>query len=159
MTWQLLLLLGCIKGAAMVKLENVTISPTTQFLPNLTSHYNNITNTTSKSTEQQEIWNLTTPISPVDAFTESFDVDEIADLTCIRLCQNYSAPKTTQESPRKPEDKIPLYITATYEGPNAGWDASGCVPAIEMAFDDINARTDILKQYELRPIWNDTKVS
>ena len=57
------------------------------------------------------------------------------------------------------DDKIPLYISTLYEGPGGGWDGSGCVPAIQMALDDINDREDILPEYELRPIWNDTKVN
>ncbi|XP_072022903.1 gamma-aminobutyric acid type B receptor subunit 1-like [Amphiura filiformis] len=91
------------------------------------------------------------------AVTERFRCSD--DLTCAALCNKYYAhqERHLENSTRKPSEKIPLYISSYYEGPGGGWDGSGCVPAIEMAFDDINARPDILSQYELRPIWNDTK--
>ena len=54
-------------------------------------------------------------------------------------------------------DKIPLYLGAFF--PVGGdWDGSGIIPAVEMALDHINAREDILTDYELRMVWNDTKV-
>ncbi|XP_072022900.1 gamma-aminobutyric acid type B receptor subunit 1-like [Amphiura filiformis] len=91
------------------------------------------------------------------AVTERFRCSD--DLTCAALCNKYYAhqERHLENSTRKPSEKIPLYISSYYEGPGGGWDGSGCVPAIEMAFEDINARPDILPQYELRPIWNDTK--
>ena len=56
------------------------------------------------------------------------------------------------------DEEIPLYIISLYEGPGGGWEGSGVVPAIQMAMDDINDREDILPEYELRPIWDNTKV-
>ena len=53
--------------------------------------------------------------------------------------------------------KIPLYIGAFFPF-GGGWDASGIIPAVEMALDDINARVDILPKYELKMVWNDTQV-
>ncbi|XP_072022901.1 gamma-aminobutyric acid type B receptor subunit 1-like [Amphiura filiformis] len=94
------------------------------------------------------------------AVTERFRCsdDFEANLTCAALCNKcYTHQKRPLENSRKPSEKIPLYISSYYEGPGGGWDGSGCVPAIEMAFDDINARPDILPQYELRATWNDTK--
>ena len=52
---------------------------------------------------------------------------------------------------------IPLYISAFFSL-GGTWDGSGIIPGVEMALDDINAREDILSGYELRMIWNDTKV-
>ncbi|XP_072023148.1 gamma-aminobutyric acid type B receptor subunit 1-like [Amphiura filiformis] len=94
------------------------------------------------------------------AVTERFRCsdDFEANSTCAALCNKcYAHQERPRENSRKPSEKIPLYISSYYEGPGGGWDGSGCVPAIEMAFDDINARSDILPQYELLPIWNDTK--
>ena len=55
-------------------------------------------------------------------------------------------------------EKIQLFISAYYEGPGGSWDGSGCIPAIEMALDHINAREDVLAEYELQAIWDDSKV-
>ncbi len=87
-------------------------------------------------------------------------VTESLEASCVKKCVESSTPETTfKESLRRAGDKIPLYISSFYDGQdNGAWDGSGCIPAAEMAIDDINARTDILPQYELRPIWNDTKV-
>jgi gamma-aminobutyric acid type B receptor len=38
------------------------------------------------------------------------------------------------------------------------WDASGILPAAEMAVEDINNHPNILKDYELRMVWNNSKV-
>ena len=38
------------------------------------------------------------------------------------------------------------------------WDASGTLPALEMAILDINQRLDILPNHSLQLIWTDTKV-
>ena len=53
--------------------------------------------------------------------------------------------------------KIPLYLGAYFPF-SAVWDGSGIIPAVEMALDHINARQDILTDYELRMIYNDTQV-
>ena len=62
------------------------------------------------------------------------------------------------KNPRQLDKKIPLYIISLYEGPGGGWEGSGVIPAMQMAMDDINDREDILPEYELRPIWDNTKV-
>ncbi|XP_072048870.1 gamma-aminobutyric acid type B receptor subunit 1-like [Amphiura filiformis] len=54
--------------------------------------------------------------------------------------------------------KIPLYIGA-YFSFGGGWDCSGIIVAAQMALDHINAREDILPEYELRMIYNDTQCS
>ena len=65
---------------------------------------------------------------------------------------------TVSSSSTSETDKIPLYLGAFF--PVGGdWDGSGIIPAVEMALDHINAREDILTDYELRMVWNDTKVS
>ena len=56
------------------------------------------------------------------------------------------------------QDKIPLYLGA-YFSLGGNWDGSGILPAVEMALDHINHQMDILPEYELRMIWNDTRVS
>ncbi len=94
-------------------------------------------------------------------FTITFptDTNYESNTSCADLCRICTSEEKEDESAtRKPGEKILIFISALYDGPEGGWDGSGCIPAIEMAFDDINARTDILPQYELRPIWNDTKV-
>ena len=58
----------------------------------------------------------------------------------------------------KQEDRIPLYLGGLFSlGGRA--DESGHVPAVEMGLDHVNQRTDILSGYDLRMVWNDTKVS
>ncbi|XP_070533384.1 gamma-aminobutyric acid type B receptor subunit 2-like [Ptychodera flava] len=39
--------------------------------------------------------------------------------------------------------------------PNSSWSASGMIPAIELALDDVNNRSDILQDYELLWEWKD----
>ena len=67
-------------------------------------------------------------------------------------------PSSASGKPMSDRGKIPLYLGAFF--PVGGdWDGSGIIPAVEMALDHINARQDILEGYELRMVWNDTKVS
>lgn len=54
--------------------------------------------------------------------------------------------------------RIPLYIGGMFSL-SGGWDGSGCLVSAELALDQINNRSDILPDYELKMIWNDTKVS
>ena len=68
-----------------------------------------------------------------------------------------SSPSNSTKDVAQHESKTPLYIGAFFPF-GGGWDASGIIPAVEMALDDINARTDILPGYELRMVWNDTQV-
>ena len=56
------------------------------------------------------------------------------------------------------DKKIPLYLGG-YFSLGGIWDGSGILPAVEMALEHINERTDILAEYELKMIWNDTQVS
>ena len=56
------------------------------------------------------------------------------------------------------DKKIPLYLGG-YFSLGGIWDGSGILPAVEMALEHINERTDILTEYELKMIWNDTQVS
>lgn len=57
--------------------------------------------------------------------------------------------------------KTPLYVGALFpltSEHNDGWTGgNGILPAAQMALDDVN-RGGVLKDYELRMIWNDTKV-
>ncbi|KAJ8025290.1 Gamma-aminobutyric acid type B receptor subunit 2 [Holothuria leucospilota] len=39
-----------------------------------------------------------------------------------------------------------------------GWDGTGCLVAAEYALEQINYRQDILPEYELIMLWNDTQV-
>ena len=55
------------------------------------------------------------------------------------------------------DGKIPLYIGA-YFSFGGGWDCSGIIVAVQMALDHINERDDILSEYELKMIYNDTQV-
>ncbi len=108
------------------------------------------------------LWNSTTPASSTFTPTVSYS-DNILETnsSCAELCNKCRAIEQEHleiDMAQKGNEKIPLYISAFYEGISYAWDGRGCIPAIEMAFDDINARTDILPQYELRLIWNDTKV-
>ena len=53
--------------------------------------------------------------------------------------------------------KTPLYIGG-YFTLGGNWDGSGILPAVEMALDHVNDRNDILNEYELKMVWNDTQV-
>ena len=54
--------------------------------------------------------------------------------------------------------KTPLHVMGLFgmEGPWPGGHAM--LAAVQMGFDHVNARPDILPNYELRLIWNNTKV-
>ena len=58
--------------------------------------------------------------------------------------------------------KMPLYVGALFpmtSEHNDGWTGgNGIQPAAQMAFDHVNG-AGVLNDYELRMIWNDTKVS
>ncbi|XP_072047137.1 gamma-aminobutyric acid type B receptor subunit 1-like [Amphiura filiformis] len=54
--------------------------------------------------------------------------------------------------------KIPLYIGGLLPF-SGGWDGSGLVPGIDFALEQINAREDLLAEYDLRIVWNDTQCS
>lgn len=55
------------------------------------------------------------------------------------------------------EEKVPLYIGGMFSM-TGGWDGSGCLMAAELALEQINNRTDILPDYELKMVWGDTQV-
>ena len=55
-------------------------------------------------------------------------------------------------------DKIPIYLGGFFSHTGV-WISSGVLPAVEMALDHINERPDVLANYELRMVWNDTGVS
>ena len=55
--------------------------------------------------------------------------------------------------------KIPLYLGGYFPMPGSSYDGSGFVPATQMALDHINERDDILAEYELMMIINDSGVS
>ncbi len=95
--------------------------------------------------------------------TNSKSIPTIGDTDLLEICASVCQLKNTSnedvlELPTNDSRPIPLYLGAFFEGPGGGWDGSGCVPAIEMALEHINARKDILPEYELRAVWADTKV-
>ncbi|XP_041469544.1 uncharacterized protein LOC121419238 isoform X1 [Lytechinus variegatus] len=54
------------------------------------------------------------------------------------------------------DDKIPIYLGGFFTlGGN--WDGSGILPVVEMALEHINNRPDLLADYDLRMVWNDTQ--
>ena len=53
--------------------------------------------------------------------------------------------------------KIPLYIGGIFSLGGL-WEASGILPAVQMGLDHINDRMDVLPEYELRMVWNDSQV-
>ncbi len=70
---------------------------------------------------------------------------------------NASDSDTHQEVPRG-DAKIPLYLGG-FTTAGGLWISNGIVPSVELAFDQINARSDILPDYVIKVIWNDTQVS
>ncbi|XP_071835075.1 gamma-aminobutyric acid type B receptor subunit 1-like [Apostichopus japonicus] len=52
--------------------------------------------------------------------------------------------------------KIPLYIGGMMSM-TVGWDGSGCLVSAELALEQINNRSDILPDYELKMVWNDSQ--
>lgn len=55
------------------------------------------------------------------------------------------------------DGKIPIYLGGFFTlGGN--WDGSGILPVVEMALEHVNNRPDLLADYELRMVWNDTQV-
>ncbi|XP_071835076.1 gamma-aminobutyric acid type B receptor subunit 1-like [Apostichopus japonicus] len=52
--------------------------------------------------------------------------------------------------------KIPLYIGGNMQL-TGGWDGSGCVVSAELALEQINNRSDILPDYELKMVWSDSQ--
>ena len=54
--------------------------------------------------------------------------------------------------------KIPLYLGGYFPMPGSSYDGSGFIPATQMALDHINERDDILPEYELKMIVNNSGV-
>ena len=54
-------------------------------------------------------------------------------------------------------EKIPLYIGGIFSM-GGDWDSGGILPAVEMGLDHVNDRVDVLPQYELKMVWNDSQV-
>ena len=54
-------------------------------------------------------------------------------------------------------NKTQLYLGGFFSL-GGGLDNTGIVPATDMAFDHVNERADLLADYELKMIWNDTQV-
>ena len=80
----------------------------------------------------------------------------------LSLCQDADTT-TTYDTTFIPSlsstgDRIPLYIGG-YFPLGGGWDGSGNIVAAEMALDHINNNPNILEDYELLMVWNDTQVS
>lgn len=42
---------------------------------------------------------------------------------------------------------------------DGGWRSAGILPALQMAVEDVNNRSDILRDYTLKMSWRDTRVS
>ena len=56
--------------------------------------------------------------------------------------------------------KKELWIGAffTVDISDGGWSSAGVLPAVEMALEDVNNSTEILRDYTLKMDWRDTKV-
>ncbi len=67
-------------------------------------------------------------------------------------------PMMTSDESDNNVNKIPLYLGGFFSLGGV-WDGSGILPAVEMALDHINERQDVLPEYELRMVWNDTQVN
>ncbi|XP_033116362.1 gamma-aminobutyric acid type B receptor subunit 1-like [Anneissia japonica] len=56
------------------------------------------------------------------------------------------------------EEKVVLNIGGIFPMTGDNWNGGeGCLPAATMALDDVNNRTDILPEYELKMFWNDSE--
>ena len=62
------------------------------------------------------------------------------------------------ENEATPQQKTPLYLAGFFSF-NTEPDTSGILPAVDMALDHINEKSDILSDYELKMDWKDIKVS
>ena len=52
-----------------------------------------------------------------------------------------------------------LYIGGIFPMAGSWAGGKGCRPAVDMALEDVNKRTDILNEFELKMIANDSRVS
>ncbi|XP_072016481.1 gamma-aminobutyric acid type B receptor subunit 2-like [Amphiura filiformis] len=83
-------------------------------------------------------------------------------MTTQAISSNASQSETNRDTNREIADnitsdvKIPIYLGGFFSHGGV-WDSSGVLPAVEMALEHINARSDILPEYDLKMVWNDTK--
>ncbi|XP_072016477.1 gamma-aminobutyric acid type B receptor subunit 2-like [Amphiura filiformis] len=83
-------------------------------------------------------------------------------VTTQAISFNASQSETNSETNRgianniTSDGKIPIYLGGFFSHGGV-WDSSGILPAVAMALDHINARPDILPEYDLKMVWNDTK--
>ena len=83
----------------------------------------------------------------------------LAILICLVKCIVYLLAANLTEVAASQPPKRPLYIgsMAPMTGKRAWWGA-GISLAIEMAFEDINVRNDVLRDYRLQLVARDTQV-
>lgn len=103
-------------------------------------------------------------LSASNVFGINFEnsTDYLPGITTTHLWMNTTNTGWNQSSVSMPTsaenvDKIPIYLGG-YFSHGGVWDCSGILPAVEMALDHVNARSDILPNYDLRMVWNDTQV-
>ncbi|XP_072015066.1 gamma-aminobutyric acid type B receptor subunit 1-like [Amphiura filiformis] len=96
------------------------------------------------------------------AFGTNTDVPGGIQVTTQTISSNASQSETNFETNRGIADditsngKIPIYLGGFFSHTGV-WDSSGILPAVEMALEHINARSDILPKYDLKMVWNDTQ--
>ncbi|XP_072016479.1 gamma-aminobutyric acid type B receptor subunit 1-like [Amphiura filiformis] len=96
------------------------------------------------------------------AFGTHTDVPDGIQVTTQAILSNASKSETNRYTNRGIADnitsdcKIPIYLGGFFSLSGV-WDSSGILPAVEMALDHINARSDILPEYDLKMVWNDTQ--
>lgn len=72
----------------------------------------------------------------------------------FRIARSY---KVTDENTDIKTKK--LYIGGIFPMAGSWAGGKGCRPAVDMALEDVNKRTDILNEFELKMIANDSRVS
>ena len=82
-------------------------------------------------------------------------------MSVVGLCMRRATPLPTEEGEEERDGHTPLYIMgyASVDIDKTGWSSAGCIPAMQMALHDINARDDLLPGYELVVDLKDTKVN
>ncbi|XP_033627262.1 uncharacterized protein LOC117290084 [Asterias rubens] len=90
--------------------------------------------------------------------------------SCLLICccvkpvfsqttETTSLPQPTWETQTQGSEttgKIPLYLGGFFSLAGSAFDASGSLVSVRMALEDINARPDVLSDYELRMVWSNT---
>ena len=93
--------------------------------------------------------------------------------SCLLICccvkpvfsqttETTSLPQPTWETQTQGSEttgKIPLYLGGFFSLAGSAFDASGSLVSVRMALEDINARPDVLSDYELRMVWSNTMVN